>query len=85
MSVKYDLYLLKLRFWTISIIPILSKEGQNNVFCSFLDNIGTMDIVQNFSFNYTSPSFVSYRTYDLYCITSFLLCCKVEVHGFDSR
>jgi hypothetical protein len=38
----------KLRFWTISIVPILSKKG------------GTMDIVQNLSFNYTSPSFVSY-------------------------
>jgi hypothetical protein len=26
-----------------------------------------MDIVQNLSFNYTSPSFVSYRTYIITC------------------
>jgi hypothetical protein len=31
-------------------------------FVLFLDKIGTMDIVQNLSFNYTFPSFVSYRT-----------------------
>jgi hypothetical protein len=33
------------------------------LFCPFLDKIGTMDIVQNLSFNYTSPPFVPYRAY----------------------
>jgi hypothetical protein len=46
--------------------PFLDKIGTmdiGQVFCPFLDKIGTMDIVQNLSFNYTSPSFVTYRTY----------------------
>jgi hypothetical protein len=39
---------------------LLPEDGdrsslRNVVFCPFLDKIGTMDIVQNHSFNYTSP------------------------------
>jgi hypothetical protein len=47
---------------------LLPEDGdrsslRNVVFRPFLDKIGTVDIVQNLSFNYTSPSFVTYRSH----------------------